>query len=56
MNLPTILIGILVAAVFIAVIARSIYNRKHGKGGCSCGCGGCPNSGLCHPAKKSGSK
>ncbi len=52
MNLPTILIGILVAAVCAAILARGIYNRRHGKGGCSCGCGGCPHSGHCHPEKK----
>lgn len=48
MNLPTILIGLLVLAVFIAIVARGIYNKKHGKGGCSCGgdCGAC--GGSCH--------
>jgi len=55
-NLPTIIIGILVAAVFIAVAARCVYNWKQGKGGCSCGCGGCPHSGFCHPGKKAGNK
>jgi len=51
-NLPTILIGIIVAVLVVAVIARGAYNRRHGKGGCSCGCGSCPSQGLCHPAKK----
>ena len=49
MNLPTIIIGALVAAAVIAIVARGLYNRKHHKGGCSCGCSGCPSSGLCHP-------
>ncbi len=52
MNAPTILIGALVAIVFVAIVARGIYNRKHGKGGCSCGCGDCPSKGMCHPDKK----
>ena len=43
MNLPTILVGLAVLAVFTAVVARGIYNRRHGKGGCSCGSG----SGCC---------
>lgn len=50
-NLPTILVGLAVLALFVAVIARGISNRKRGKGGCSCGCGDCPGRGLCHPKK-----
>lgn len=48
MNLPTILVGLLVLAVFIAIVARGIYNKKHGKGGCACGgdCASC--GGNCH--------
>ena len=43
MNLPTILAGLLIAAVFAAIVGKGIYNRRHGKGGCSCGrdCGAC---------------
>ena len=37
--LPTILIGLLVAVVFFAIVGKGIYNRKHHKGGCSDGCG-----------------
>ena len=37
--LPTILIGLLVAVVFFAIVGKGIYNRKHHKGGCSA-CGG----------------
>lgn len=51
MNLPTVIIGILVAAVFLAVVLRGVYNKKHHRGGCSCGCGSCPSRGLCHPDK-----
>ena len=51
MNPATILVGLLVLAIFVAIIARGIYNRRHHKGSCSCGgsCGSCPSSGLCHP-------
>ena len=51
-NLPTILVGLAVLAVFVDIIARGIHNRKNGKGGCSCGCDQCPGQGLCHPEKK----
>ena len=47
--LPTILIGLLVAVVFFAIVGKGIYNRKHHKGGCSaCGgsCGGCHGCGV----------
>lgn len=45
MNLPTIIIAALIAAVFIAIVVRGIVNRRRGRGGCSCGCSGC--SGCC---------
>ena len=50
MNAPTIIIGLIILAVFAAIVGKGIYNRRHGKSSCSCGssCGG----GLCHPEKK----
>lgn len=47
MNAPTILIALLVAAVFVAIILRGIANRKKGKSSCACGgdCGSCKG---CH--------
>jgi len=47
MNLPTILIGLAVLAVFAAIVAGEVRKRKRG-GGCGCGCSGCPNSSACH--------
>lgn len=49
MNAPTIIIAAVIAVIFLAIIGRGVYNRKHHKGGCSCGCGDCPGKGLCHP-------
>ena len=49
MNAPTIVIGLVILAVFVAILARGIYNKKHHKGGCGCGCDSCPSSGICHP-------
>ncbi len=48
---PTILAGAIVAAVFIAIVASAVRNRKTGKHSCSCGggCSGCALSGSCHP-------
>lgn len=48
MNAPTIVISLLILGVFVAIIARGIYNRKHHKGGCSCGCSSCSGSCGCH--------
>ena len=36
--------------VFVAIVGRGIYNKRHGRGGCSCGgncgsCGGCSSCG-----------
>lgn len=48
MNPPTIIIGLIILALFVAIIARGIHNKRQGKGGCSCGgsCSGC--GGGCH--------
>lgn len=50
MNLPTLIGALIVLAIFVAIVGRSIYNMKRGKGGCSCGdCGSC---GACHHGDK----
>lgn len=50
MNTATILVGTLVLVIFVAIVARGIHNRRHGKSGCSCGgnCGSCGGCGGCH--------
>lgn len=50
-NLSTVLVGLVVLGIFVAIVARGIRNRKNGKGGCSCGCDQCPGHDLCHPEK-----
>ena len=52
MNVPTIIGISLIALVVIAIIVKAVINKKNGKGGCSCGCGGCANREFCHPDKK----
>ncbi|UQT49738.1 hypothetical protein M5E87_08685 [Flavonifractor plautii] len=37
MNAPTIIIGLIILAVFVAIVGKGIYNRRHGKSSCSCG-------------------
>ena len=49
MNAPTIIIGLIILAVFVAIVGKGIYNRRHGKSSC---CGHCASSGLCHPEKQ----
>ena len=51
-NLPTMVIAGIVAALFLAIVIRGIVKRRRGETGCGRGCSGCPNSGLCHSAKK----
>ncbi|MEQ2457085.1 FeoB-associated Cys-rich membrane protein [Flavonifractor hominis] len=53
MNLPTLLIALAVLAVFVAIVARGIHNRRAGRSSCSCGgsCGHCGCGELCHPKK-----
>lgn len=51
MNLPTVLISLVILAIFIAIVVSEVKKRKYG-GECGCGCSGCANAGLCHPVKK----
>jgi len=48
MNAPTIIVASVVAVIFIAIVINGIRRRKSGKGGCSCGCGGCAMRDTCH--------
>ena len=52
MNLPTILIGLAVLALFVAIVVSRVRARKKGAGGCGCGCDHCPSAGACHPGKR----
>ena len=58
MNAPTIIAALIVLMVFVAIVGKGIYNRRHGKGGCSCGgsCGSCGACSACHGAKTVKSK
>lgn len=49
-NMGTILIGLLICLA-VVLAARSVYRNKK-KGGCSCGCSGCPVSSSCHGASE----
>ena len=49
-----IIIGLIIAAVCVAIIARGIHNRRQGRHSCSGSCGSCgcdcgASSGICHP-------
>lgn len=56
MNVPTI-IGLCVLSLVVAgIIVKAVIDRKNGKGGCSCGCGGCANKSYCHPNKEATTK
>lgn len=47
-TLATAIIAGVIAVIFLAIIIRGIYNKKHHKSGCGCGCEGCANSCACH--------
>lgn len=51
-NMPTVIVGVIVAAVIALVIIKIIKDKKSGKGGCSCGCDGCSAGCNCHSDEK----
>jgi len=46
--MATFIIATILAVIVIAIIMKLIRDKKNGKTNCGCGCGSCPNSGLCH--------
>ena len=49
MNPPTLLGAAIILIFVAAIIIKGIYNTKHRKSGCGCGCDACPSNGICHP-------
>lgn len=47
-NWGTILIGLLVAAAVVLILAKLWRDHKKGKSSCGCNCSQCPSSGMCH--------
>ena len=48
-NLPTLIGAAIVLAVLALVTVKMVRDHRAHKGGCGCGCDGCPNAGACHP-------
>ena len=44
-----ILVCLVLLLIVGAIVARMVRDRRAGKGGCGCNCGGSPNAGACHP-------
>ncbi|MBO5421694.1 MAG: FeoB-associated Cys-rich membrane protein [Clostridia bacterium] len=53
MNVPTLVVLLIVVAVFVGIIAKTVIDKKKGKSSCSCGCScsGCSMNGACHQSK-----
>lgn len=47
-NMPTIIVGTVVALVILIVSFKMIKDKKNGKSSCGCNCAGCPSAGMCH--------
>ncbi len=48
-NIANILISAVLLAVVVWISVSLIKKKKAGKSvGCSCGCGDCPSSSICH--------
>lgn len=56
MGAAEIAIIVVVCAAFAAAVGYIIYRKVKGKGGCDCGCAGCPHSGTCHKASEDKTK
>ena len=52
MNIPTLIICLLIAAIVAGIIGRLVKNKKEGRTTCGCDCGGCQMRGSCHKNTK----
>lgn len=50
-NYGSIIVGVIVFAIVVAVAIKLIRDKKNRKSSCSCGCDGCPSAGICHQDK-----
>ncbi len=57
-NLATIVVSLIVLAIVSLVVWKMVRDKKHGKGGCSCGgsCSTCGACGACHGSRPVKSK
>lgn len=51
-NISTIVIGLIIFAIAVGVIAKMIRDKKNGKTTCGCGCENCPSADICHVKRK----
>ena len=51
-HIGTIAVGAAVACMLAALAVKLIRDKKNGKSGCACGCGGCAMRDTCHASKK----
>ncbi|MCM1439081.1 MAG: FeoB-associated Cys-rich membrane protein [Roseburia sp.] len=51
-----IVIICVVAVAFLAAVGYLIYRKIKHKGGCDCGCEGCPHACHCHGGEKKENK
>lgn len=47
-----IVIIVLVSIAFVGVVGYLIWRKAKGKGGCDCGCEGCPHACNCHKGEE----
>lgn len=52
MNGFDIAVIVVIAVAFVAAVGTVIYRKVKGKGGCDCGCSGCPHACNCSGKKK----
>lgn len=44
----SIILIVVIAAIFVAIITKGIINKKKGKSSCGCGCESCAMKDSCH--------
>jgi hypothetical protein len=47
-NIGTIIVGIMLTAVIVAIIIKMVNDKKKGVSSCGCGCANCAMKGSCH--------
>lgn len=50
-NITTIIISLVLIAVVVMIIRKTVKDKKQGKSSCGCNCSKCAMSGMCHSKK-----
>lgn len=47
-NIPNLLVGLAALGAVTLAVVKIVRDKRAHRGGCACGCDGCPSADACH--------